>query len=145
MTVTKGSQPQDPAPEPFDRNDPAALAEERKERKNQRKWLFLMGIVASVCYLVVLLVGLGWYFCSNAIPTLEVLGGWKALVASDAAFMLAAFIPMSIFWSLVKMASPHPIKGQEQKTDGEALANSIHDAATSIKDMISTFMTAVKK
>lgn len=124
--------------------DKAADTADRLQKRQQRGNLFAAGLFFSAIYLLALIISLIVYLTSGSLPMLEQESGWKALVAVDGAFVLMAFIPMSIFWTLAKMSSAHH-STDNQKTDGEALANSIYDAASSVKEMITALLSAVKK
>ncbi|MEJ5142805.1 hypothetical protein [Gluconobacter albidus] len=137
---------EDPKPLPRDpQNDATLDTDERRDRRKQRHLLFIGGAAFAGMYLLILPLCIVNYVNSGKIPILDEEGGWKSLVAVDAAFAFLAFIPMSIFWTLAKIASPSSGGGADSKTDGEALAQSIYDACTSIKDVIISIKDAVKK
>jgi len=140
------AQPEeDPAPLPRDPQlDNALDTEDRRERKSQRAYLFFWGGGAALLYLVALPIAILSYLWSGDIPILDTEGGWKALAAVDAAFAMMAFIPLSIFWTLAKITAPTASSNKESPTDGEALATSIRDACTAVKDMLTSILSAVR-
>jgi|GEM_PF-5364069 len=130
---------------PANDEDKAADLADKAEKRWQRRTLFCIGLVTSITYLGFLITCIDRYLSSDKITILEQGGGWKALIAVDAVFILMAFIPMSIFWGLMKMSSVQAASSEADKVEGTALAKSIYDACSSIKDVIVSIKDAVKK
>ena len=120
------------------------MSVDKKELARQRRYLFIgAGTFASIFLLSLLVLAFLYISQGREIQVSEI-GNWQALLAVDAVFVLLAFIPLSIFWSLTKIIHNQQSGTDTPKTDGEKLAESLTSTLSSAKELITTVISITK-
>ncbi|MFT8483029.1 MAG: hypothetical protein ABF689_08460 [Gluconobacter cerinus] len=117
---------------------------DKKELARQKRYLFIGAGTFAGAFLLVFLLLASCYLLQGKEVDISMTGNWQALVAVDAVFILLAFIPLSIFWSLVKIIHTQQNGNDTQKTDGEKLADSLTATLSSAKELITVVLGAIK-
>lgn len=120
------------------------MSVDKKELARQRRYLFIgAGTFAAIFLLSLLFLAFLYISQGREIQVSET-GNWQALLAVDAVFILLAFIPLSIFWSLTKIIHNQQSGTDTPKTDGEKLADSLTATLSSAKELITTVLSMTK-
>ncbi|WP_122048751.1 hypothetical protein [Asaia bogorensis] len=120
-----------------------ALATLTKEKEQLIRYRFVLfvgsGLVAVLFILIIVCLAL-YYIRGRFLLDLAEQADWHALLAADAIFVLLAFIPLSIFWTLARLVQ----KEQERDLAGDApVLGSLSKVLDSAKDLVDTVKGAL--
>lgn len=116
------------------------IEKEAEQTIKHRSWLFYGSGLISVVFIGALICLAFYYIEGRFLLDLAEQAGWHALLAADAIFVMLAFIPLSIFWTLARLVR----KEQERDLAEDAsVLGSLSKVLESAKDLVDTVKGAL--